>query len=766
MASAEYTALINKVATEPYDVVRLTLEDPIGAGSTTILLCDARARWTNLRLGVDVLPLILKIGGVSVSLDPTGPLGTLKGLRAIECRDWASYPEDFDVTKALATTGGSFFERLLVAYPSWHRSKVEHLGTFDDPTMDTLTKAEPMFIGQLEDVDFIGDNDTKLVISDVYALKTVQIPSAIGDTNALTVAVLSTDKSFFVSSPQEFPNPQEDYPSVDWLAPVLVLEPGTADEERILISHKGASDELICVPNFLSDTEDLSGAAWTTSSGTGTVTGASAAGPWGPENGTLIVGTSGTFKRKQSSSKTAASGAVNGSIWFREHPDNPGATIFIRVEDSTNTQSAELAIVLTDYWQRFDIGKIFTGAATGTVQVLYGYNSGGPKSFYATQAQLVDFFDKTFWAAPIGGTGNVAGRGAFGTTRIAHSIADLATEYYCGRRQSADSDSAAEGLHPIWFGADQLNRTFIPPSWQDPKIHLSNFQAEADFVTSSRFRRIIKKPKTTKDTLAQIQRQYLFSLWPHRLGYMACRLAWHLRDFGTSYPILSRDLDMVAPGAGASSFSTGSNKASQYNAVQVWYSLRSSGGQEERGDRPEDFDKVETILDVSPAAVGEDFRSFRAMQIFAPWIYRTAEARALGGRVLSRYRLGARMAKATIGFSRFLEVEVGDTVRLDHPRFRALQSGAAISQQPLFQVVEVDYQPRAGDMPMTFLEANQLRYAHVTPTAIGAGGGISSGGTFPDEYDDATPAQQEFYGFVGDTDNKVGAAKVDGYHVR
>jgi len=91
---------------------------------------------------------------------------------------------------------------------------------------------------------------------------------------------------------------------------------------------------------------------------------------------------------------------------------------------------------------------------------------------------------------------------------------------------------------------------------------------------------------------------------------------------------------------------------------------------------------------------------------------------------------------------------------VDHPRLKAAVAGVAIRAPLSFQVVSAEYGARAADVKLKLLEATRRRYAHITANTMG-------------DYSDpaVTDAERDFYGWIGDTTNKVAAGTVDGYYI-
>jgi hypothetical protein len=732
-------------------VVRLTLKNAVGGGTTAFLFCDATAQFAHLRLGVDILPLVTKLGGVSVEINPTG-LGQRRGLRSITMREWDDYPEGLGAG-ALAATGGTFWERLFLAFPAWHRAKVEYLYAFEDSTFTSLADADPAFVGLLEDHDEVGDHEVVLQVADAFVLKASQVPHPLSEANTLAAGITATDRLIPLALPSELPDPTADLPSPDWFPPTVELEPGTADQERVAYGSKSGANLVAC-SNYLTNTENLS-AGWALIIGTGSLTGAATPGPWGPTTGSLVACTAAGVTWIQSSGLAAAGQAVTLSAWVREHPSYPGATVALAVSDGVGGGLVAATIALTPYWQRFEVQATFGGAAPGNVVAYFGIIAGGPLSYYQTQLQLDLGLGRRPWVPGTGTAGGYAGRGYHGSTARAHSLGDKVREVYAVRQASAAADSAAEGLHPVWIAADLLNRAYCPPEvLGDVRRHLAYFQPEADFQPGARFRRILTDSQAVSAVLGRVCEQYLFAVWVGKDGVFRARLSWRPKAFQATYPTLTRENDILETGPARGSFRVSSNKGERANVVYVHWSLKASaGGQDERGDRAGDFTKHEAWLDADPAVVGDDFRSLAYRSVFADFIYRTEEARGLGGRFLSRFRYGPRKALAMVTYRRYPDLELGDVVWLDHPRIRARSGTAAVRRAAEFQIISCEYGPRAADLKLGFLEATRRRYAHITPYPF-------------NDYPAQTVAQQEFYGSIGTIpDNLVGSPPVDGYYI-
>jgi hypothetical protein len=762
MPSAAFTALVAKATHSPVLVIRHTVPNAVGGGETSFLYCDAFAQQLPLRIkqgsGEDILPIIQKAGGGATSISP-GKVSTARGVRSVTFRDLVDWPESLGAG-GLVSSGGSYFQRFMVAYPGWHRSKVELLLGFDHPTMDDLADWEPLFTQQLENISFTGDDDVEWQLADIYTLKGEQVPTPVGDEATLVTNVGPYATDFEVSNPDLWLDPATELPSVDWLAPVLVLEPDTVDEERVAIARKASDGKLVCCQNYLSYPEDFT--AWTVASGSWTRIKDAVSGPWGPENGNYLE-TSGAGKLSLGANKAAgSSNSINFAGWLRGHPDDVGRQVTLYIDDGVGNLATQV-VTLTQWWKRYDVA--YNGAA-GSGNYAVGISVAGAAKFYATQAQAVWSAASTialvrqFYVTSqnLGPFGEYAGRGVYGTTPVLHSNGDPITERAYYRRYGIASDASAEGLHPVWIVADLLNRGHVPPSWGDATLHLENFQVEADYRSGARLRRYLVDPQSVESLIVEFCEQFLLSVWCDRLGYMRCRIDWRPRGPGTTWATLTRDADMVQRGQRATGFRWETNKASQANYVRVAWGLRfDDDGKEKAGDRIEDYEHLAVEGDFSPAIVGTDFRSLAGKTIFAKAIYQAGDAVALAGRYLQRFKRGARKLQAIIGFRRFFDLDVGESYRIVHPSLRTVDGTSAGPGAPLFQATEIGYGDHADDMPSKFLEAWQTKLAHITPTST------DYSGTFPNDYDLATDDERDFYGFIGDTDNKVGAAKDEGY---
>jgi len=728
MAHADYIAAANASSQLVLDYIEIDLPYSGGTGSqgNTFRIGTEHSVPVAKRLGVNMSPYLISAGGGSTTRIKPG-LQTDRASITISVKDDEN-PADFDAAVVELTSGSSFWRRLFVAYPNWHRSPVRVYSFFDTADLDDLSKAELMFSGVLEDYRFNADKTVSLIVRDPLEFKDMKVPTPISTDNDLNVAITTTTQTTVTpDDDSEFVDPPNDWPSVDFLPPLVKI-----DNE--LIAYYGVSAGALQVArNYAYWSSTFANAVWFKQVGA-TVFDNQRLGPYGwvdaaeltcPQNGSCW----------QVSALAATSQNANASIWVHEHPDNPGAAFNLVIWDSgTVTEIASIAITAAPYWVRYDVPKAFTGAAGGNVA--FGVNRlvAPTAKIYIAAGQVVPALAKENYVPTQATPGAAIGRGAYGTTAATHSVgADITTQI-----EYREPFTTANGLHPIYCKRDLCNRLQIPTALVDDAA----WGVELSFSQGDRARRTLAEPHDGKKLVKELREQFLVDIWVGRDGLLKCRWSWRTRFATESLPKLTHARDLMAPPL------SNSGKESRLTEIPIYYDF--SGDSEGRSDVPDQYDTW--VIFRNKDAEGPDNRSRKVQEIYSRWIYQGAEASSLWGRMKQRRLDGMRrIERLPVTYTRFGDFDVGDVVQLDTPWIvRDLSGAAANDDLTGWQVVAMKYRGLADDFEVSLLEHVTTRPAFFAPNNDLE----SPANPFPD-YDNASDAER-FYAFFCTNSGTVG----------
>ena len=186
------------------------------------------------------------------------------------------------------------------------------------------------------------------------------------------------------------------------------------------------------------------------------------------------------------------------------------------------------------------------------------------------------------------------------------------------------------------------------------------------------------------------------------------------------------------------------NAKDRVTRALVHYDLR--GGAD--GDKIKDFVRTQVVVDLAVESL-----SGRVSKIFfSRWIFREQEALSLAGRIVSRFKRGARVGVWSLDLKDDLSFEVGDLVKfnsIDLLQASASVAGSTERGQTFWRTIRKKDRRQMGNVEIELLQASTLRYAIIGPNSL------------PD-FGAATDAEKEF-GFIGDASNLVGAPPEPGY---
>lgn len=732
MADADWLAAAQSPASQPATIVHLIVNETVGPGTVTFkFITRGSSRDIAKRLGIDLLTTLVSTIGASTKINPD--FFTDRGVRTLSFLDEED-GEAFDGATTAVTTGGSFWRRLVVSYPAFFGSVVRVFSTFNDPAITSESQNELVFEGLMENIKFTPDDRVHVRVRDRLTFRDRKIPAPTGTDNQLTVAIsAATDSSFTPTDTDEYTDPLADWPSQDFPPPAVLI-----NSERILYQEVSGST-LVVARNRLTKSEAFTDAAWTKAGGA-TVSDDVANGPFGIVNGAQISLPAGATLTQASPTLTSASQPANVSIWIRPD-DATSVSLSLKIQGSAAAlETATNSITtLAERWVRFDIGKTFTAGAGGTVEWELENTGGSAVSIFIAQAAVVPTATKRVYAASDTTEGDDLGRGAFGTTATTHSIGDRVREVAVYLDQLS---TFTAGYHPVFLLRDFVNRALIPVASVDEAA----FSSEIDFAGSIQFRRTIDDPRTIKELTKEVRGQGLIGLWATNEGTVKVRLDWRRADPNEAEEQVDETEDIVMQ-----SQILDLNKDSRITRVFIYFDLKTIGGEPADGDKPEDFSSI--IVNLDEDAEEKDGEAERSIFIFSRWIFREAEALSLGGRLISRFRLGARKLKLQVGFHRFDDIKTGDVIRVQSQYLlEDGGSGAAVQASPPFQVTSLGWPKIGQPMDLDALETTGRRICFIGPN------------TLPADFDLATEEEKRFC-WIGDASNLVGTPAEEGYFI-
>ena len=362
------------------------------------------------------------------------------------------------------------------------------------------------------------------------------------------------------------------------------------------------------------------------------------------------------------------------------------------------------------------------------VQILR--DTGDAVAVLAYGAQLEKASARGFYVATTTNKGADAGRGAFGSTAATHSDGDEIREVLIYRQHLANN-----GVNPLTILRDLVNRGEILAA----DVDQSTFDAEFDFVIAAEFRRsgitTIAKPRRLAEHIKDIREQALLDLWSGEDGKIKTRLSFRTSIPGVTLQTIDDETNIKQD-----SSSYKNNAESRTTRVLVYHSPFTSA----EASKPEDFAKVEVSVDLTV----ESASGPKSRVIFSKWIFRTAEARAVAGRLISRFRRGARKASWTLELKDTDDIFTGDVVQLDSVDILRESGSTAARLKTNWQITSKD-ESKEGEIGIEALEISGNKPAFIGPAGL------------PD-FPAATEADKVF-GFIGDANNLLDSGTVPGY---
>lgn len=747
MSPPTYSSEIAGFTREPTLLVKIdiTATDPAPPSPTFTFLFSLReARPINLLLGKDVRPYLLGSRGRPTKISSERALTERSSITLTFADD--ENPPDFDPAFFIINKGLSFWKRLTIAQPNLIGSPVEVLRGFNVSGFPE-SEFKTIFKGRLDDIDFQANGTVSITAKDKLTFVDRQVPSEISDSNVTTISG-ATDTTFTVSDGKEITDPAS-LDSRDYYPITLRIDPDAAAEDIII---KGISTNTITVQdNFVDESEDFSTSPWANIA-TATVSADKEIGPFGgPVSADTLNFPAVDDEVRQVTGASASGEAFVFAIWLRKDRGIATSTgLTLELTDGSTIATKTISVV-TSSWRRFEVAGTFTGTLTVKIIRKTGQDTkvaawGGSlgKSGSSWTDEDADTNVREFYVGTSGNDGADAGRGAFGSTAAAHT-AKTFKEVIVYRTHLAN-----DGIHPIVILRDLVNRGGLLNS----EVDLTAFDREFEFQESLQFRRsgttTINRPRNLLKLVKEVREQALVDLWISEEGKVKVKFSWRINIPGTQSLTIT-DADNII----FLSSSYRGNSESRITRVFVNFNLKSGA----EGNKPEDFSNVVVTLDASAETVGGP----KTKLIFSLWIFRSAEASGAGGRTVSRFKRGARIAKWEFDLKEDRSFFTGDFILLDSRDIPGAPSDTAVQAKTSWQVTQKDPRFLSGSIRAEALEGRGLRYAIISPAVIGKNDPFTGvPGVFPLDFDDATEDDRQ-YGFIGDADNKVGDNKEEGY---
>jgi len=735
MASAAYLTELAKVSREVTHLVRITVAGTV-AGSTIFKFSPRDGNLINLQLNDDIRPYMKSFTGRPSRIRPEKSITEQTNFSITFFDDLN--PPPFDSAVFTVTTGGTFWQRLLIAQPDIIGSKVEILRGFKaDGFLES--DFEVIFSGRFEDYKYGSGREITIKSKDLQVLTNTETPSEITDTNLIDGAILATDSTFDVDDAAEITDP-DSLGSKDQMPIVIRLDPDDVDEEDVII--KGISSNTVSVQdNHLERSEDFANATWVKTSGT-TAKGSFTVGPFAVDiNASQIIFNAVADEISQDPTVPSMSNETwVFSIWLRSAV---GGTITLEVdEDGGDNFTSQ--VTLTDIWTRFQLVAAFTGAAASAVHIILKRDTGDLIDVEAYGAQFEESANRGFYVATtdLASSGVDAGRGAFGTTGEAHGDDDLFTEVAIYRQHLTE-----EGIGPIVILRDLISRTGIG----DSDLDLAVFSSEFDADSGKAFRRgratavvdtTIVEPRTIRELVTEVRKQSLIDVWISEQGKYKAKAPLTIRP-GESIDLFTDEASIVFK----SSDQEGNTKERVTRAI-LYYDKKAAAN----GDKPEDFEQVRINVDLGV----EDLSGPNVKVIFSDWIYRASEASQVTEGLVSRFRRGAERLRISCEIKDDFDIVVGNVIALNTEDVLTESSDGSISRGNTFwQVTQKIPKKATGQISIELVLISKKHICFISPA-------IPPSGSFPEDFDDATE-EQKIFGFIGTAGgNKLGDNAVDG----
>lgn len=799
-------------------VVSLTVTGDI-AGSQQFLFSKKLLVPVNLALNADVKPYLMDFSARPTRIEQDKAL-TQRSRVTLRFADDDDAP-DFDTAVFTTFKDFSFWRRLVVAQPDYIGSAVEiRRGRLVNGIVaGGFASMRTIFKGRLESIDFNDDGTVSLIAKDQLALQDRLTPSKLSNTNLTVAAITATTPTISIVKPDEVTDP-DGLDSRDLFPVIIRLQPESIEvllatasytaatreltqagafanytfrpDDKIFLSHASITDKLFSIQgklnantlimaeevsagnltnvasipfedviinkrflvgnkmdvqeNLLDESNNFADSVWPKTNVT--VDSKVAVGPFGAVRADQLNFPSVADFIEQDSG--AGAGLVTdfaSAVWLKRRPDataDETITIDQRLSDDTQIQSSQ--VTLTNDWQRFRVTRNVNVGAN-TVEFRITRAAGDAIACLSFGAGMYkDVTVAGFYVSTSGGSnGAAAGRGAFGTTASAHAVNTPISEVLVYRQHETN-----DGVHPIVIIRDLLNRGGILIA----DVDQATFDREFDFIQSSQLRKAgrlaISEPARLSEHIGAVRTQALIDLWVSEAGKVSVRLSFRQNIPGQTIKDLSHENNIIFR-----ALSISNNAESRITRIFVFFDPLVARPEENGGL----FVSVQIAVDLGVEALSGE----KSRRIFGDWIFRDAEAVALAGRVLGRFKRAARIIKAKLDLADEPDFDVGDVLSINTPD--VLKAGAAGIVERFgskWQCTQRTHLTTDGQVRMEALEFSGRKYAIISPNEDLE----TAPDPFPD-HDDASDAELE-YGFIGDSNNLVtpsSGLKIDGYYI-
>lgn len=790
---------------EEVHVIALTIKGTI-SGEQIFYFSPKQAPPVNLQLGLDVRPYSLggSIGGRPTRIEPDKGV-TQRASVSLPFAEDDNAP-DFDSAVFTIFKGGAFWRRLVRAQPDFIGSTVEVKRGFLPLT--TFAAMATIFKGRLEKIDFSSDETVTLGAKDSLILQDVLLPSKVSDSNTLTNTINAANVTITITDTDEVTDPVS-LPSKDFFPVTIRLTPDsipflvtsaswTASSriitetgsflgyvhrpgDQIFLSHASITDGLFTIAaklsdnaiqieeeifasdlttvasrpqedviiseitsstvltvqnNFMDHSEDFTDAVWVKTGGT-TVLADQEIGPFGGgARGDLISFAATNDSIKQISGQTSGGIDWDGSVWLKRDPAaSADETITIEIAKADASVVEQLTVTVTKDWQRFDVTKLLS--ATSTVDFRIIRLAGDAQNVLAFGAQVERASSRGFYAATTTVPALVAGRLAFGSVSAGTHPAGTKIAEVLTYRSRLNPES---GIHAVVAVRDLVNRLGIAAA----DVDQASFDLEFDLLPGSLVKKAgftsIRKPKRGREIMSALRIQTMLDLWVSEKGLVTTRFNFRQTLPGGTVKALTHE-DNILFGT----LAVRNNEGTRITRIFVSF----DPFRDDPGKEPDKF--VSTFGKVLKSV--ETPSGIKARRIFADWLFQEGDAISLAGRLLGRFKRGARLVSADLDLSDEPDFLVGDQVTIDSPDILIDgASGSAVRGTTRWQVTERRHKRLEGRVGFEALEQSGQTYGHISPDDDLSGGA----GPFPD-FPAASDAERQ-YGFIGDAQNKIARA--------
>lgn len=723
-------------AIDPFDIVAITIPGESGPDVTfhfSPKLGPPGERLT-IGLGLDVRPYLLTSQGRTTKIQPDKSI-TERSRVTLTFHEDGDAP-DLPSASFTVVDGGEFWRRLIVAQPDYIGAALEvRRGFFVGGLPSVAFASMPViFKGKIEGIDFQRNGSVSVIAKDIFNFRDINQPAAISDDNVLDGAIIASTVLIDVTDATQFTDPA-DLPSQDFFPPVAKIE-----SELIIVGaifKTGGTNRIEVAENFVDKSEEYDDVVWTKTGGT-TVTPDTHIGPWGgnPVADTIEFAAVADKIEQITARVSATDHDVSTWMFDPELADGASSTITLEIFSVLGSLATVVA-TLTNKWKRFDATVLTGGAGGDFVGMRIRRDTTDTAKIVAWGASVINGTSRGSYAATDGNEGSDAGRGAYGTTAASHADETALSESLV-YRSPLPTES---GVHPVIVLRDLVNKGLIAVADVDE----DSFLDEQAIIPSTQVQRAgvteIVDSARLSELITEVREQGQADLWLTEAGLVKTRLSFRSTVPGETLPVFTDEAAIVED-----SLEIRNNQESRVTQCVVFYDQKTGTS----GESTADFSKVQISVDLGVEVISGP----KVKRILAKWIERQADALALAGRIVQRFKRGARVAKLEVDLKDERLFDAGDPVALNTVDLLKKSSTSAARADIPFQVIQKTQRRQVGRVAIEALELAGQRQAFITPAVP----------PFPDDYDLANTEDRQF-AFIGDSNNEVGADSEDGYYI-